>query len=349
MAKENKGGIVKKVLVGISGGVDSAVTVYLLQKQGYEVVGLYLKMHKDVPHEENILKIKKLSELFGFEYFVEDVSESFKQKVFSYFIESYKNGDTPNPCAMCNREIKFGEFIPFLEKYGCEYLATGHYVKTDGEFLYKAKDKIKDQSYFMFGIKKEVLAKTIFPLGDYTKDEIKKLAKQIGLEELANTKESQDICFIPTNYIDVLSEYFKTDFKGKIVNTKREIVGYHKGYMHYTIGQRKGFTLFKSHKPHYVIGIDSKKNQIIVGDKYQLEKKMVFLKQCNLFVDKKTFDCEVKVRYRTNPVKAKVKIDGKKGTVFLESSVSGVAKGQAAVFYDGDRVLGGGWIRGAKK
>ena len=338
----------KKVLVGISGGVDSAVAVYLLQKQGYEVIGLYLKMHEDVPHEENILKIEKLSKLLNFKYFVEDITQQFQEKVFNYFIESYKNGDTPNPCAMCNREIKFGEFIPFLEKYDCEYLATGHYARNDGEFLYKGKDTKKDQSYFMFGIKKEILKKSLFPLGDYRKEEIKEIAGKIGLQEFASARESQDICFIPTNYIDVLGKYFKTDLKGKVVNTKREIVGNHKGYMHYTIGQRKGFTLFKSHKPHYVIGIDSSKNQIIVGDKYQLEKKMVFLKQCNLFIDKKSFDCEVKVRYRTEPVKAKVKMDGGKATVFLEKPVSGVAKGQACVFYKGDKLLGGGWIRGGK-
>jgi tRNA-specific 2-thiouridylase len=338
-----------KVLVGISGGVDSAVSVYLLKQKGYEVVGLYLKMHEDVSHQENIQKIEKLSKILNFEYHIEDITESFRKKVFDYFIESYKNGLTPNPCAMCNKEIKFGEFIQFLDKYNCEYLATGHYVRSDGEFLYKAKDKIKDQSYFMFGIKKEILKKAIFPLGDYTKEEIKELAKKIGLEEFASARESQDICFIPNSYIDVLSEYFNTHLKGKVINSKKEIVGSHKGYMHYTIGQRKGFTLFKSHKPHYVIGIDSQKNQIIVGDKYQLEKKMVFLKQCNLFVDKKTFECEVKVRYRTEPIKAKVKMDGSKATVFLEKPAIGIAKGQACVFYDGDKVLGGGWIRGAKK
>jgi tRNA-specific 2-thiouridylase len=216
-------------------------------------------------------------------------------------------------------------------------------------FLYKAKDKIKDQSYFMFGIKKEILKKSIFPLGDYTKEEIKELAKKIGLKEFASARESQDICFIPNNYIEVLNDYFKTDLKGKVINSKREIIGSHKGYMHYTIGQRKGFTLFKSHKPHYVIGIDSQKNQIIVGDKHQLEKRMIFLKQCNLFIDKKTFNCEVKVRYRTEPIKAKVKMDGSKASVFLEKTATGIAKGQACVFYDGDKVLGGGWIRGAKK
>jgi len=338
-----------KVLVGISGGIDSAVSVYLLQQQGYEVEGLYLKMHEDVPHDENISKIEKLSKLFNIKYHLEDVTESFKEKVFQYFIDSYKEGLTPNPCAMCNKEIKFGEFIKFLDKYNCDLLATGHYVKSDKEFLYKAKDIKKDQSYFMFGIKKEILKKAIFPLGEYTKEEIKSLAKKIGLEEFASARESQDICFIPTNYIDVLSNYFNTNLKGKVVNTKRQVIGTHRGYMHYTIGQRKGFSLFKSHVPHYVIGIDSQKNQIIVGSKEQLSKKLIFLKRVNLFIDKKEFDCEVKVRYRTEPIKAKVKINGKKADVYLKSPAQGIAKGQACVFYDGDKVLGGGWIRGAKK
>jgi tRNA-specific 2-thiouridylase len=338
----------KRVLVGISGGVDSAVTVHLLQKRGFEVVGLYLKMHEDVPHDENIVKIEKLSKLFNIEYFVEDITESFKKKVYDYFVESYKQGLTPNPCAMCNREIKFGEFIPFMKKYNCEYIATGHYVRSDGEFLYKAKDLTKDQSYFMFGIKKEILKKAIFPLGEWSKEEIKEKAKEIGLEILASARESQDICFIPTNYIDVLSSEFNTKLNGKIVNTRRQVIGNHKGYMHYTIGQRKGFTLFKSHKPQYVIGIDADKNQIIVGDKHQLQKNRVFLKQCNMFIDDKNFECEVKVRYRSDYVKAKVKMDGSKATVFLKEPVSGVAKGQACVFYQGDKLVGGGWIRGAK-
>ncbi|MEO1924304.1 MAG: 7-cyano-7-deazaguanine synthase, partial [Nautiliaceae bacterium] len=192
-----------KVLVGISGGVDSAVTAYLLKKQGYEVIGLYMKMHSGVNHKENLEKIEKLSKLIGFDYYIEDVEEEFKKKVYEYFVKSYKEGATPNPCAMCNIEIKFGIFMNFLEKYSCEKAATGHYVRNDGEFLYEAKDKSKDQSYFLFGIKKEVLPKVLFPLGEYTKNEIKEIAKQIGLEEFASQKESQDICFIDNSYIDV--------------------------------------------------------------------------------------------------------------------------------------------------
>ncbi|NPA54809.1 MAG: tRNA 2-thiouridine(34) synthase MnmA [Epsilonproteobacteria bacterium] len=339
----------KRVLVGISGGVDSAVSVYLLQQQGYEVVGLYLKMHSDVNHQQNIAKIETLSRILNIEYHVEDVTDVFREEVYNYFVTSYKDGSTPNPCAMCNIKIKFGEFQKYLPKYKCDYLATGHYVRSDGQFLYKAKDTKKDQSYFMFGISKQILPKCIFPLGEYTKAEIKQIAAQIGLHDIAYDKESQDICFIPTNYIDILTQHFNTNLKGKVINTKKQVIGTHKGYMHYTIGQRKGFNLFRSHVPHYVIGIDSKTNKIIVGHKDQLAKKVIFLKQCNLFTDQKSFECEVKVRYKSDPIKALVKIDKTKACVFLSQPAYSIAKGQACVFYDNDKVLGGGWIRGAKK
>ena len=338
-----------KVLVGISGGVDSAVSTYLLKKAGFKVVGLYMKMHKGVNHTENLKKIEKLSKLIGFEYYVEDVSEEFEKEVFRYFVKSYEEGSTPNPCAMCNKVIKFGIFMNFLEKYKCEKAATGHYVRNDGEFLYEAKDKTKDQSYFLFGIKKEVLPKVLFPLGDYTKEEIKEIALKIGLKEFAKQKESQDICFIPTNYIDVLKNHFNPDRPGKVIDKRGKKIGTHKGYAHYTIGQRKGFRLFKSHKPQYVIGIDAKTNTLIVGDKEDLAKKQVFLKGVNLFIDKKVFECEAKVRYRAPKLSAVVKMESKsKAVVKFKEAAIGVAKGQVCVFYEGEKLLGGGWIRGGK-
>jgi len=338
-----------RVLVGISGGVDSAVTAYLLKQKGYEVIGIYMKMH-DGPHEENLQKIEYISKKIGFEYVVEDVREEFRKEVYEYFVKSYEEGATPNPCAMCNKQIKFGIFMNFLEKYNCEKAATGHYVRCDGEFLYEAKDKNKDQSYFLFGIKKETLPKLIFPLGDYLKDEVKDIASKIGLENLAKGKESQDICFIDNSYLDVLRFHFNPDRVGKVVDKRGKKIGTHKGYAHYTIGQRKGFRLFKSHKPQYVIGIDAKTNTLIVGDKEDLEKRKVFLKGVNLFVDEKVFECEAKVRYRAPKVPALVKMESKsKAVVDFKEGVIGVAKGQACVFYAGEKLLGGGWIRGAKR
>jgi tRNA-specific 2-thiouridylase len=339
-----------RVLVGISGGVDSAVSTYLLKKAGYEVVGLYMKMHRGVNHKKNLEKIEKLSKLIGFEYYVEDVEDEFKKEVYDYFVKSYEQGATPNPCAMCNIQIKFGIFMQFLEKYNCQKAATGHYVRNDGEFLYEAKDKKKDQSYFLFGIKKEILPKVLFPLGDYTKEEIKKIASEIGLDEFAAQKESQDICFIDTSYIDVLKLHFNPEKPGKVIDKRGKKIGTHRGYAFYTIGQRKGFHLFKAHRPHYVIGIDAEKNTLVVGSKKDLEKSQVFLKGVNLFIDKKEFLCEAKVRYRAPKLPAFVKMETKsKAVVKFKDPAVGVAKGQACVFYDGEKLLGGGWIRGAKK
>ena len=338
-----------KVLVGVSGGVDSAMCVHILKKKGYDVLGIYMKMHSGVDHAGNILKLNRLSKKLGFEYVIEDVEDEFRKEVYEYFVESYKNGVTPNPCAMCNTKIKFGIFMDFLDKYSCDMAATGHYVRNDGEFLYTAKDATKDQSYFLFGIKKEILPKVIFPLGEYTKDEIKQMAREIGLEEFANQKESQDICFIDTSYIDVLKNHFNPERKGKVVDKRGHKIGVHKGYSFYTVGQRKGFNLFKSHKPQYVIGIDAKSNTLIVGDKKDLEKRQVFLKGVNLFVDRKTFECSAKIRYRAPVAKALVKMESKsKAVVNFHEPVSGVAKGQACVFYEGEKLLGGGWIRGGR-
>jgi len=339
-----------RVLVGVSGGVDSAVATYLLKKAGYDVLGIYMKMHGGVNHKENLAKIEKLSKKIGFEYVIEDVEDEFKKEVYEYFVKSYEDGATPNPCAMCNMKIKFGIFMNFLDKYNCDKAATGHYVRCDGEFLYKAKDEKKDQSYFLFGIKKEILPKLIFPLGEYTKDEIKNIAAKIGLEEFASQKESQDICFIDTTYIDVLKNHFNPEKKGRVVNTKGQRIGSHKGYAFYTIGQRKGFNLFKAHTPHYVCGIDAKSNTLIVGSKKELEKYKIFLKSVNLFIEKKEFIADVKIRYRAPLLRGEVRMESKtKALVKLLEPALGVAKGQACVFYKGDKLLGGGWIRGAKK
>ena len=342
----------KRVLVGLSGGVDSAVSAYLLKEQGYEVIGIYMILHKnDMYHAKNIENVKIISEKLGIKYVVEDVSEEFKKKVYDYFVESYKQGLTPNPCAMCNREIKFGDFVKFMDKYETDFIATGHYVKNDGKFLYKAEDLTKDQSYFLFGIKKELLPKIIFPLGEYKKVDIKKIASDIGMVSLSNQKESQDICFVETDYIDVLNKHFPTQKKGKIVDIKGKVVGSHRGYVNYTIGQRKGLKLFKSHKPHFVVDIDPDRNTLIVSsNKEFLDKKIVFARDVNLFSEDNMFEADVKVRYRADAKKAKVRVKKDKiAEIVFSEPVSAVANGQAAVFYDGDKLLGGGWIYSSQK
>jgi tRNA-specific 2-thiouridylase len=340
-----------RVLVGISGGVDSGVAITLLKKKGYEVVGLYMKMHRGVDHSQNLSRIEKLAQKVGFEYVVEDVEKEFEEEVYNYFIESYREGATPNPCAMCNIKIKFGIFLKFLQKYNCQLGATGHYVRNDGEFLYRAKDPKKDQSYFLFGVKKEHLPKLLFPLGNLTKEEVKEIARKEGLSQLAEQKESQDICFIPTTYIDTLRNHFNPDLPGGVFDSRGRKIGTHRGYPHYTIGQRRGFRIFKAHRPYYVVNIDPHRNRLIVGDKKELERRQIFLKGVNLFVEEKILEgVEVKVRYRSPLLPAVVKMETKtKGVVFLtHQPATGVAKGQACVFYRGDKLLGGGWIRGSR-
>jgi len=336
----------KKVLVGMSGGVDSTVTSVLLQKEGYEVEGVYMKLHNLAHyHEKNIAKAQKVADYLGVKLHILDIQDAFKENVYDYFVQSYIDGLTPNPCVMCNRIIKFGKMVEFANSLGIEHIATGHYIRLEDGKIKKAKDESKDQSYFLAEIKKEVLPRLIFPLGEWIKDDVKKYASNIEvLKEFATQAESSEICFVPNSYVDILKEHTNIDLQGKVVNTEGEEVGHHKGYMHYTIGKRRGFFVNGAHDPHYVVDIDSKTNTIVVGTQEKLEKNELKIAKINLFEESQDFDCEVKVRYRTKGVKANVKIVGNTGIVYLKEPVYGVAKGQFAVFYNGDTLLGGAEI-----
>jgi tRNA-specific 2-thiouridylase len=335
-----------KVLVGMSGGVDSTVTAILLQKEGYEVEGVYMKLHhKPGYHEENYTKVQRVGEYLGIKMNFYDLSEAFNRDVYEYFIESYKEGLTPNPCVICNRTIKFGKMVEFADSVGAEYVATGHYLKCDGEYIYAADDLNKDQSYFLCEVKKEVLPRLLFPLGTWDKDDVKALAAEIEvLQDLATQKESTEICFVENSYDEVLAKHMDIDIPGETVDTEGNVVGTHKGYMHYTIGKRRGFFVNGAHDPHFVLAIKPEQNQIVVGTKEKLEEHAFEVKQINLFEDLTEFDCDVKVRYRTTAVPCHVKIEGDRATVELQEPVFGLAKGQIAAFYNGDRLLGGGVI-----
>ncbi|PAF48080.1 tRNA 2-thiouridine(34) synthase MnmA [Helicobacter sp. 12S02634-8] len=340
-----------KVALLMSGGVDSSYSAYLLKSQGHEVLGIYLKLHdREEKHQMFLRNCQKVSSNLDFAFEVIDAKEQFKKAVYDEFIASYERGETPNPCASCNPLMKFGLALDFALGLGCEKIATGHYARIeeiDGvKRIREAKDKTKDQSYFLYAISQEAIDRLIFPLGDMLKEEVKPRAFEVmpWLGSLETYKESQEICFVETDYIDILKKHLQVEKEGVVKDKAGNIVGKHKGYMQYTIGKRKGFSVKGAHEPHFVLGINAPKNEIIVGKKEDLATNRVEAINKSLLQSFNGGEYKVKIRYRSSPSEAKIIIDGEKIIAELKEPVYGVAKGQALVVYQDDKVLGGGVI-----
>lgn len=343
----------KKVALLMSGGIDSSYSAWLLREK-YEVYGIYLKLHnKEEKHKFFISKCQNVAQKLGIEFKILDLQSEFKEAVYDYFVNSYKNGLTPNPCAMCNPNIKFGLALQKALEFGCDYIASGHYARIKEingvNYIQEALDKSKDQSYFLFGISREAKDRLIFPLGDKLKIEAKKeaFAAMPWFGELEEYRDSQEICFVDKDYISTISKDVNINASGAVVDKNGNVIGEHKGYMQYTIGKRKGFNVFHSHKPSYVLSINAKDNVVVVGDKEDLLKREIIAKLMSLdnFSDGVY---NIKIRYRSNSIKADIKVVGDKIIATLLEKVYGVADGQAMVIYRDDVVLGGGFIESSK-
>jgi len=347
----------KKILVAMSGGVDSSVTAAILKKNGYDVVGVFMKFWQE-PGEgrENLccsakarLDAKRVAIKLGIPFYVLDVRKEFKKRVVDYFLKECKKGNTPNPCVECNRHIKFKFLIDTAIKLKADYVATGHYAKAKNGKLMVAKDKKKDQSYFLWQLTQKQLSKIIFPLGNFIKEQVRGLAKKFGLS-VAEKKDSQEICFINANISEFLKKRIKTN-NGPIITKDGKKIGEHKGLIFYTIGQRKGIEIGGA-GPYYVIRKDFKKNTLIVSNpqKDLLQKEMI-IKNIN-WLSGKSFSgkCRVKIRSMAKMVPAKIiehvtyNMKQKKYKVIFDKEQRAVTPGQSAVFYKGNELLGGGII-----
>ena len=347
----------KRVMIGMSGGVDSSVAAFLLKNEGYEVIGATLELFagSSCCNIDTYIDAKNVCNQLGIPHFTFNYKDEFREHVINDFISCYANCKTPNPCIECNKYMKFGFMYEKAKELGCNYIATGHYAKTEYSEKYgrwvlkKSKSLKKDQSYVLWNIPKELIEYVLFPLADYEeKEEIRKIARDNNLK-VANKPDSEDICFVPDgNYKKFLEN--NSDIKpkeGNIVDTKGKILGKHTGLYNYTIGQRKGLGI-SNPVPLFVVGFNSGKNEVIVGEEKELYKSEIEVDEINLIlVDeiKDWMDVEVKTRYSSKVAKAKIKQEDNKIKVKFEEPQRAVTPGQSAVFYIDDIVLGGGKIQ----
>lgn len=356
-----------RVVIGMSGGVDSSAAAALLLEQGYEVVGITLKLWPQdcVSRAEDkccgpqaVMDARAVCHKLGIPYYLIDEADAFQKQVIAYFAEEYKAGRTPNPCVMCNEKLKFGALLDRARQLGAERVATGHFARleksADGRrtILKKGRDARKDQSYFLFSLRQNQLERALFPLGEKTKQDTREVARECQLKT-ADKEESMEICFVPDNdYGKFLSAAnLAQKHRGDIVAVDGRILGQHDGVEFFTIGQRKGLGL-SSPKPLYVIELDAARNRVVVGDDSALEREQFEVERCNWIPFEEPpaeMLVSAKIRYNHPGTAATVRTqaDGN-ASVTLHEPQRAITPGQACVFYDGDVVVGGGWITAHK-
>ena len=343
----------ERIAVGMSGGVDSSVAAMLLRDAGYDVVGITLNLTPNCTGAE-AQDARRVADVLGIEHHVLDLRDLFRESVIEPFCGSYLRGQTPNPCVLCNRAIKFGAMLRYAHSLGAQKIATGHYARTEtrgGRTLLLRANSRKDQSYFLCQLRQDQLSAAVFPVADMEKDDLRDLAEQAGLP-VAHKKDSQDVCFIPDNdYVSFLCrEYGAKPEAGDFVDTDGNVLGRHQGILRYTVGQRKGLGTFG--KPMFVTSIDPVRNRVVLGvdgAQYAAGLTADSLNWIAFDEPPETFRCEARIRFRAQPAPATVHVVGDTVRVVFDEPQRSVTPGQTVAFYDVDVVLGGGTIQSAAK
>lgn len=356
----------KKVLIAMSGGIDSTVAAMLLQEQGYDLVGVTyrtfdsiskgcMEKEKGCCSVDSLFEAKRMAQDLGFEHHILDIRQEFKDTVITNFIDEYLRGRTPNPCVVCNSTIKWGKIIETADELGCQYVSTGHYARIGHQngrwYLRKGADESKDQTYFLWTLTQENLARTIFPLGELTKPEVRRIALEHGYEKLSKKVESQEICFIPENdYRAFLAEHVENYTEkygpGDFTDTQGNKLGTHKGYPNYTIGQRKGLGIALG-QPMFVVAIHPENNIVVLGTKDELQGKTFYAGKINLMkyaTIPEGLEVTAKIRYRNQGGKASLYPEGDRIRVVFHEDMDSITPGQSAVFYENEDMVGGGII-----